>query len=148
MGKNIEFIPYEFSKGWNHEEYISVYYHQNNYIEKVGTIPIQGSPEKLMEETYPTGSTMHQKLLQHGKMQSIEKLGMPKVAQWWILTKETNCQEVTQYLNLDFSDYINQEYGITTHDYSPPCKILQKDLANTQRTQELNKYSDTLLKCI
>ena len=148
LGKNVEFIPYEVSKVWNHEEYINVYYHQNEYIENVGAIPIQGLPEEIMESAHPTGNTLHQQLLKHSKIQSIEKSGMPQVARWWVLTKESDREEVTQYLNADFSDYINQEYCITSHDYSPPCDIPKRDLATTLKIQEINKYSDSLLKRI
>ena len=148
LGKNVEFIPYEVSKVWSHEEYVSIYYHQNDYIETVGAIPIQGLPEDVMEATHPTGNTLHQKLLKHKKILSIEKSGMPQVARWWVITKTSNRQEVTQFLNSDFSDYINQEYCITSHDYSPPCDIPLKDLANSIRTQEINQYSETLLKRI
>lgn len=45
LGKEVEFILYRMASYWSEKTYLEVFRKQNQYIEEVGVLPIQGITE-------------------------------------------------------------------------------------------------------
>ena len=83
-----------------------------------------------MNDNSQMGATIHQFLLSHKDIISVEKLDMPNAGKWWILTPKEKLNETWAYLNKTFSQYMNE--CLLNHEYMAPSNIPLKNTAQTK----------------
>ena len=143
LGKGVDYIPYSAVSVWKQTDYLNTYRHQNQFIQDMGAIAIQGIPTAVMEDDAQKGPTIKQYLLAHEDIISIEKSDMPNANKWWILTPKTKLNETWAYLQEDFSQYMQQ--NPLNHEYMAPGDIPNKNAAQTTQIIQTNKYTSDLL---
>ena len=146
LGKQVEFVPYQLKSIWSIEEYKNLFYQQNQYIQDVGAIGIQGITEDTMQHFDEVEQvTIQQFLLSHEKILSIEKSNTPKLNKWWIIVKKDHLQEVTKYLNTDMVQYMNMHtpYG-SKQRYIPPKDTTELEFPNITEHKNVSNFSDLL----
>ena len=143
LGKGVDYIPYSAVSVWTQTDYLNTYRHQNQFIQDMGAIAIQGIPTAVMEDDSQMGPTIKQYLLANEDIISIEKSDMPNANKWWILTPKTKLNDTWAYLNEDFSQYMQQ--NPLNHEYMAPGDIPTKHAAQTTQTTHANQYTSALL---
>ena len=146
LGKQVEFVPYQLKSMWSIEEYKNLFYQQNQYIEDVGAIGIQGITEETLQHIDEEDKvTVQHFLLSHEKILSIEKSNTPNLNKWWILVKKEHIKEVTSYLNSDMVTYMSvvKHPGSQTR-YIPPKEIQESEYTSITDQNNVSKFSDVL----
>ena len=146
LGKNVEFVPYQLRSVWPLQDYQNLFYQQNQYIQDVGAIAIQGITRDYMQYYDEEEKvTVQQFLLSHEKILSIEKSNTPTINKWWIMIKKEDTEEITKYLNTDMVRYMQtiQPVGTKT-PYTPPKNIETNTFTNAESNQQVQEFSKIL----
>ena len=144
LGKNVEFIPYQLSSLWEQHEYVQLFLQQNQYITDVGAVAIQNITSQTMENIQEEEQiTLQQYLLSNSQILSIEKSDTPQVNKWWILTKKTDLQKVTEFLNTDMVHYMSFVNPIQ-RPYTPPNQITTNRIMAPETDKNVTKFSQRL----
>ena len=146
LGKHVEFVPYQLKSMWSIEEYKNLFYQQNQYIQDVGAIAIQGVTEATMQQIDEVEQvTIQQFLLSHEKILSLEKSNTPNLNKWWVIAKKEHLQEVTTYLNTEMVQYMNMHtpYG-SKQRYIPPKDTTELEFPTIAEHKNVSQFSDLL----
>jgi hypothetical protein len=87
--------------------------------------------------------TLQQYLLSNSQILSIEKSDTPQVNKWWILTKKTDLQKVTEFLNTDMVHYMSFVNPIQ-RPYTPPNQITTNRIMAPETDKNVTKFSQRL----
>ena len=141
LGKDVEFIAYQMASIWSQDQYMQIFQQQNQFMEEIGAVPIQGIAEHVMKNGVEQDMTVQQYLIAHEKILSVEKSNTPGKQKWWILMHKHNLPEVTEFLNGEAREYLHQQEEVK-QTYQPPHMVAA--YKNCQGSTTMHRYMETL----